>query len=94
MLNHSSLNDFYRRNAAPLPEGIEREIVHFNVFETEKLFDKATGARIMPYSRREYYTIGWMRGSIWDEDADRSFFCREDGVGDWTAKFRNCSASD
>lgn len=71
MLNHSSLNDFYKRNAAPLPEGIEREIGHFNVFETEKLFDKTTGARIMPYSRREYYKISWIRGKSRAEYADK-----------------------
>ena len=71
MLNHSSLNDFYKRNAAPFPDGIEKEIGHFNVFETEKLFDKTTGTRIMPYSRREYYKISWMRGKSRAEYADK-----------------------
>ncbi|MDR3678713.1 MAG: helix-turn-helix transcriptional regulator [Flavipsychrobacter sp.] len=71
MADHTSLNDFYKRNAAPLPEGIEKEIGHFNVFETEKLFDKNTGARIMPYSRREYYKISWMRGQSRAEYADK-----------------------
>jgi YesN/AraC family two-component response regulator len=46
MIN-TSLDDFYQRNAATLPEGINRDIGHFNVFDTEKLFDKATGNRIM-----------------------------------------------
>ena len=54
MITHSSLNDFYQRNSAPLPEDIAREIGHFNVFETEKLFNKTTGTRVMPYSRRAY----------------------------------------
>lgn len=71
MVNHSSLDDFYKRNAAPLPEGIEKEIGHFNVFETEKLFDKAKGTRIMPYSRRDYYKISWMRGKSRAEYADK-----------------------
>jgi AraC family transcriptional activator of pobA len=71
MMNHTSIDDFYKRNAAPLPEGIEKEIGHFNVFETEKLFDKATGSRIMPYSRREYYKISWMRGKSRAEYADK-----------------------
>ena len=53
MVNHSSLADFYQRNAQPLPDGISREIGHFNVFESETLFDRQTGTRIMPYSRRE-----------------------------------------
>jgi len=71
MLPHSSLDDFYQRNGAPLPEGISQEIGHFNVFETEKLFDKATGKRIMPYSRRAYYKISWIQGKSRAEYADK-----------------------
>lgn len=71
MLPHSSLDDFYQRNGAPLPEGISQEIGHFNVFETEKLFDKATGKRIMPYSRRAYYKISWIQGKSKAEYADK-----------------------
>lgn len=80
MLNHSTLNDFYKRNAAPLPEGIEREIGHFNVFETEKLFDKTTGTRIMPYSRREYYKISWLRGKSRAEYADKVMDVQENAL--------------
>jgi AraC-like DNA-binding protein len=68
---HTSLDDFYRRNGAPLPEAIAREIGHFNVFDTEKLFDKATGNRVMPYSRRAYYKISWLRGNSRAEFADK-----------------------
>lgn len=71
MVTQSSLEDFYQRNAAPLPEGIAKEIGHFNVFEAEKLFDKATGNRIMPYSRRAYYKISWLRGKSRAEYADK-----------------------
>lgn len=71
MITNTSLDDFYLRNGAPLPEGIAREIGHFNVFETEKLFDKKTGARIMPYSRRAYYKISWLRGKSRVEYADK-----------------------
>ncbi len=67
----SSLEDFYQRNAASLPEGIVKEIGHFNVFEAEKLFDKTTGQRIMPYSRRAYYKISWLRGKSRAEYADK-----------------------
>lgn len=80
MLKHSSLNDFYKRNAAPHPEGIEREIGHFNVFETEKLFDKTTGTRIMPYSRREYYKISWLRGKSRAEYADKVIDVQENAL--------------
>ncbi len=71
MNNPSSLNDFYQHNAIPLPEGIAREIGHFNVFEAETLFDKATGKRTMPYNRRAYYKISWLRGSSRAEFADK-----------------------
>lgn len=71
MLDHTSLEDFYLRNAAPLPEGIAQDIGHFNVFEAEKLFDKTTGRRTMPYSRRAYYKIAWLRGKSRAEYADK-----------------------
>ncbi|OKS87889.1 helix-turn-helix domain-containing protein [Mucilaginibacter polytrichastri] len=71
MITNSSLDDFYQRNGASLPEGIAREIGHFNVFEAEKLFDKKTGARIMPYSRRAYYKISWLKGKSKAEYADK-----------------------
>jgi AraC family transcriptional activator of pobA len=46
-------------------------IGHFNVFEIETLFDKRTGTRIMPYSRREYYKISLIRGENKAEYADK-----------------------
>lgn len=48
-----------------------KEIGHFNVFETEKLFDKKTGNRLMPYSRREYYKISLIKGRNRAEYADK-----------------------
>jgi len=71
MMTNTSLDDFYKRNAAPLPSGITKEIGHFNVFEAETLFDKKTGTRIMPYSRRAYYKISWIRGKSRAEYADK-----------------------
>jgi len=71
MIVTASLDDFYKKNAAPLPGGIAKEIGHFNVFETETLFDKKTGTRIMPYSRRAYYKISWIRGKSRVEYADK-----------------------
>ncbi|MFD2937312.1 helix-turn-helix domain-containing protein [Spirosoma flavum] len=80
MYTHSSLDEFYQRNAAPLPEGISREIGHVNVFETEKLFDKATGKRTMPYSRRAYYKISWLRGKSRAEYADKVINIQENAL--------------
>jgi AraC family transcriptional activator of pobA len=71
MINNSSLDDFYQRNGAPLPDGITKEIGHFNVFEAEKLFNKKTGERTMPYSRRAYYKISWLNGRSRAEYADK-----------------------
>jgi AraC-like DNA-binding protein len=68
-VEHLSLDSFYRRSDAPQPEGVAREIGHFNVFETEKLFQRATGE--MPYSRRDYFKISWIRGKSRAEYADK-----------------------
>lgn len=80
MIVQSSLDDFYQRNAAGLPEGITKEIGHFNVFETEKLFDKTNGTRIMPYSRRAYYKIAWLRGKSRAEYADKVIAIQENAL--------------
>ena len=71
MVTNSSLTDFYQRNAAPLPEGITKEIGHFNIFESKKLFNDKTGNRTMPYSRRAYYKIAWLNGKSRAEYADK-----------------------
>jgi len=71
MITNTSLDDFYRQSNAPLPAGIAKEVGHFNVFDTEKLFDKKSGERIMPYSRRAYYKISWLRGKSRAEYADK-----------------------
>ena len=43
MLTHTSLDDFYKRNQAQLPDGLTKEIGHKSVFEVETLFDGAIG---------------------------------------------------
>jgi AraC family transcriptional activator of pobA len=80
MLIHTTLDDFYERNDAPRPPNIAGEIGHFNLFETEKLFDKTTGNRIMPYSRRDYYKISWIRGKSRAEYADKVIDIRENAL--------------
>ncbi len=67
----TSLSDFYESQGAHLPDNLAREIGHFNVFEAEKLFDQKTGDRTMPYSRRAYYKISWLRGKSRAEYADK-----------------------
>ncbi|ACU60855.1 transcriptional regulator, AraC family [Chitinophaga pinensis DSM 2588] len=71
MIEHTSLNKFYQRATGDLPDGIGTENGHFNVFEIEKLYDKKTGNRIMPYSRRDYYKVSLIRGHSRAEYADK-----------------------
>jgi AraC family transcriptional regulator, transcriptional activator of pobA len=71
MIENTSLNDFYQRATAEHPDGIAKETGHFNVFETEKLYDKKTGNRLMPYSRRTYYKISLIKGRSRVEYADK-----------------------
>lgn len=71
MIINTSLEEFYKENAFNVPEGLVKEIGHFNVFEMEKLLDKKTGVRTMPYSRREYYKISLIKGRNRAEYADK-----------------------
>lgn len=80
MINQASLDDFYKENEIPLPEGITREIGHFNVFDTEKLFYAKTGNREMLYSRRAYYKISWIRGKSRAEYADKTIDIQENAL--------------
>lgn len=75
-----TLDDFYKHPAAKLPEGITKEIGHFNVFETEKLFDKSTGTRTMPYSRRAFYKVSLIMGRNRAEYADKVIEIRENAL--------------
>ena len=69
---HISLDEFYKNANAPLPDGIAHEIGHFNVFDTAQLFANAiAGNRTMPYRRRDYYKISWIRGKSRAEYADK-----------------------
>lgn len=72
MINKTSLSEFYEEISTPQPTGAVKEIGHFNVFVTESLFDKRSGAREMPYSRRAYYKISWIRGKSRAEYADKT----------------------
>jgi AraC family transcriptional regulator, transcriptional activator of pobA len=71
MISKSSIEDFYQKSQAEYPTGIEKEVGHFNIFEIEKLFDKKTGSRIMPYSRRSYYKVSLLQGKSRAEYADK-----------------------
>lgn len=80
MITNTSIEDFYQQATAKLPEGITKEIGHFNIFETETLFDKKTGTRLMPYSRRAYYKISLIRGKNRAEYADKVIEIKESAL--------------
>lgn len=80
MISKTSIDEFYQQVTAKLPEDITREIGHFNVFEIEKLFDKKTGTRTMPYSRRDYYKISLIKGRNRAEYADKEIIIEESAL--------------
>jgi len=66
----TSLEEFYKETASLVPEGINKEIGHFNVFKIEDLFARK-GYRVMPYNRRAYYKISMISGRNKAEYADK-----------------------
>lgn len=57
-----------------LPEGLNKEIGHFNVFSIDELFarSKQRGTHVMPYNRRAYYKISLVSGRNIAEYADKT----------------------
>ena len=74
----TTLEQFYQEISAgapdglgyPLPDGITREIGHFNVFRIEDM-QRVRRKGIMPYNRRAYYKISFIRGRNRAEYADK-----------------------
>src|SRR6267154_401280 len=67
----TSLEEFYKEIAQPAPEGIGKEIGHFNVFKVEDLKEKMKVKPFMPYNRRAYYKISLIEGRNKAEYADK-----------------------
>lgn len=76
---HASLEDFYREMAAKLgkdlesifPKGLHKDIGHFNVFDIAQTIEKSKATSEMPYNRRKYYKISFIRGRNRAEYADK-----------------------
>ena len=67
-----SLEDFYKYTAALIPEGISKEIGHFNVFNVEDVVAEVKKEKhFMPYNRRNYYKISIIKGRNIAEYADK-----------------------
>lgn len=67
----TSLEDFYKEIATLIPEDINKEIGHFNVFEVADMVAKYKKKPFMPYNRRAYYKISLIRGRNKAEYADK-----------------------
>jgi AraC family transcriptional activator of pobA len=75
----TTLEEFYKqigvaREGEPgfrLPDGINKDIGHFNVFNIADLISKSKGKPPMPYDRRAYYKISLIRGRNRAEYADK-----------------------
>ncbi|WP_338876918.1 helix-turn-helix transcriptional regulator [Spirosoma sp. SC4-14] len=63
-----------------LPDGINKEIGHFNVFSMTELLQKAKGKPLMPYNRRSYYKISLMIGRNRAEYADKVIDIEKNGL--------------
>lgn len=67
----TTLEQFYQQTASLLPEGINKEIGHFNVFKIDEMMAKVRKKGIMPYNRRAYYKISMISGRNRAEYADK-----------------------
>lgn len=84
----ASLQDFYREMgftddnelATILPEGINKEIGHFNVFGTAAVRRKVKQTKTMPYNRRTYYKISLISGHNRAEYADKVIDIKKHGL--------------
>ncbi|HEV3326087.1 MAG TPA: helix-turn-helix transcriptional regulator [Puia sp.] len=63
-----------------LPDGITREIGHFNVFKVDELMERTGTKPVMPYNRRAYYKISLIRGRNRAEYADRVIDIQENAL--------------
>jgi len=77
--SYTSLDDFYREMTAKLgkdvesifPQGLHKDIGHFNVFDIAQTIEKVKMTSEMPYNRRKYYKISLIRGKNRAEYADK-----------------------
>jgi AraC family transcriptional activator of pobA len=67
----TSLEEFYKETSALIPEGINKEIGHFNVFKIDDLITRSAKKGVMPYNRRAYYKISMISGRNKAEYADK-----------------------
>jgi AraC family transcriptional activator of pobA len=67
----ATIEDFYQQTSNIIPEGINKEIGHFNVFRIDDMIAQSKKKGVMPYNRRAYYKISMIRGRNKAEYADK-----------------------
>ncbi|UTA69627.1 AraC family transcriptional regulator [Emticicia sp. 21SJ11W-3] len=67
----TTLEDFYKEASLVVPEGINKELGHFNVFKLHELAAAGNKRTTMPYNRRDYYKISLISGKNRAEYADK-----------------------
>lgn len=75
-----TLDDFYQQTKALLPEGISKELGHFNVFDVEEIVARYKKKPFMPYNRRNYYKISLIKGHNIAEYADKLIDIKSDAL--------------
>ncbi len=78
-MRQRTIEDFYKETSYAqgktlsdlLPGGINKEIGHFNAFNTQDVIRKVRERHEMPYDRRAYYKISLIRGRNRVEYADK-----------------------
>lgn len=71
IMKTATIADFYKETSALIPEGISKEIGHFNVFDIADVMKRLRKKQEMPYNRRQYYKISLIRGHNRAEYADK-----------------------
>lgn len=67
----TTIEEFYKETAFQLPDGINKEIGHFNVFKIDEMMAQTKKKGVMPYNRRAYYKISMISGHNKAEYADK-----------------------
>jgi len=65
-----SLESFYQQKMSWIPENLQREMGHFNIFRREEF--AGSKAKPLPYSRRDFYKISLIIGKNHFHYADKS----------------------
>src|ERR1700722_3859003 len=66
-----TLEQFYKETTGLFPDGINKEIGHFNVFRIDDFISRDGRKGAMPYDRRAYYKISLIKGRNRVEYADK-----------------------